>query len=405
MTTTIFRCGQLIDGLGGRSDDVAVSVTDGIITAVEPWAVRLGGEAQIRADVVHDFGDATVMPGLIEAHGHMGLLGPVLERSAAEVAAHVFANVTRALHEGFTTVRDAGGIDGGVAACVRTGLIAGPRILPSGPFLSQTGGHADHRGIHDHHGSFSVPGLVRVSIVCDGPDEVRRAARDAFRRGATQLKVCVSGGVSSGGNLDQCQFSVDELAAAVEVAGARGSYVHAHAHTSASVRHGIAAGVRHFEHGSLLDESTAQLMADVGASLVPTLLILERLIDTVPEADAVPLRSLMTSMQQSVRLAHGAGVPLGSGSDLLGPDQSGRAREIVLKGELIGAMGAIMSATSVNASILGVADRYGSVAPGRVADLLVLAGDPLDDLELLVRPDALTAVFQAGVASQEIGHG
>lgn len=403
MTTTVFRCGQLIDGLGGRGDDMAVAVTDGVITAVEPWSVRFGGETPIRADVVHDFSDATVMPGLIEAHGHMGLLGPALKLSAAEVAAHVFANVSRALSEGFTTVRDAGGIDGGVAACVRTGLVAGPRILPSGPFLTQTGGHADHRGIHDHDGSFSVPGLVRVSIVCDGADEVRRAARDAFRRGATQLKVCVSGGVSSGGDLDQCQFSVDELAAAVDVAHARGSYVHAHAHTSASVRHGIAAGVRHFEHGSLLDEPTAELMAEVGASLVPTLLILERLIGTVSEADAAPLRDLMTSMRESVRLAHQAGVPVGSGSDLLGPDQSGRAREIVLKGELIGAMGAIMSATSVNASIMGVADRYGSVAPGRLADLLVLAGDPLSDLDLLLRPEALAAVFQAGVAARGTG--
>ncbi|WP_033288935.1 metal-dependent hydrolase family protein [Amycolatopsis jejuensis] len=387
---TVVRCGQLIDGLGAVMPDAAVTVEDGRITAVEPWT----GES---SRTVLDYRDRTVMPGLIEAHGHMGLLGPGLQLSAAEIAAHVFANVQQALREGFTTVRDAGGIDGGVAACVNTGLLAGPRILPSGPFITQTGGHADGRPVwHHHHGTTSIPGLVRVALVCDGSDDVRRAVREAFRHGATQIKVCVSGGVSSGGGLDNCQMSVSELQAAVEEAQARHTYVHAHAHSAASIRHAIAAGVRHFEHGSLLDEPTADLMREVGASLVPTLLVLRRLIE---ENDNADLRALLDSMRRSVKLAHEAGIPLGSGSDLLGMHQRGRAEELVLKAEIIGPMAAIMSATSVSASILGIADRVGSVAPGLDADLLVLDGDPLTDPAVFARPEAITAVLRGGVVT------
>ncbi|GAA3115197.1 metal-dependent hydrolase family protein [Streptosporangium carneum] len=399
MTRTLLRCGQLVDGLGRTLPDAAISIEDGVITQVGPWTA----DDVARHDVVHDFGDRTVLPGLIEAHGHMGLLGPGLQLSAAEIAAHVFANVRQALREGFTTVRDAGGIDGGVAACVSTGLISGPRILPSGPFLSQTGGHADHRGPWHEHGSVSIPGLVRVALVVDGPDDVRRAAREAFRAGASQVKVCVSGGVTSGGGLDRCQFSVAELRAAVDEAESHGGYVHAHAHSAASVRHGIAAGVRHFEHGSLLDEETARLMAEVGACLVPTLLVLQRLIGTAPPETAASLTALMESMKKSTLLARDAGVMLGSGSDLLGTGQRGRAEEIVLKAELLGPMAALVSATSVNAAILGIADRVGSVAEGRTADLLVLDGDPLADPGVLVRRGAVSAVFQAGVLATEAG--
>ncbi|MEV7004944.1 amidohydrolase family protein [Streptosporangium sp. NPDC051022] len=404
MTRMLLRCGQLIDGVGRTMSDAAVSVENGVITRVRPWTSE-SSEDVARHDVVHDFGDRTVLPGLIEAHGHMGLLGAGLERSAAEIAAQVFRNVRQALREGFTTVRDAGGIDGGVAACVSTGLVPGPKLMPSGPFLSQTGGHADQRDRWHGHGPVTIPGLVRVALVVDGPDEVRRAAREAFRAGATQVKVCVSGGVSSGGGLDRCQFSVAELRAAVDEAEGHGTYVHAHAHSAASVRHGIAAGVRHFEHGSLLDRETAELMAEVGASLVPTLLVLHRMIATAPPETAATLTALMGSMRESMLLARDAGVVLGSGSDLLGIGQRDRAEEIVLKSEILGPMAALVSATSVNATILGIADRVGSVAEGKVADLLVLDGDPLTDPGVLIRPGAVSAVFQAGVLAPREGAG
>ncbi|MFG1945738.1 amidohydrolase family protein [Nonomuraea sp. NPDC048826] len=399
----LIHCGQLIDGLGGTHADTAVVVEDGRIVSTQAWRADLASAGS--HDRVLDYSAATVMPGLIEAHGHMGLIGDALQLSAAEIAAHIFGNVTTALDEGFTTVRDAGGIDGGVAACVTTGLIKGPRILPSGPFMSQTGGHGDTWNKWHGGGNPSVPGLVRTAIVADGPDAVRKAARDVFRRGATQIKVCVSGGVSSGGNLDVCEFTVAELAALVEEAQTKKTYVHAHAHTAASIRHGLAAGIRHFEHGSMLDEETAALMREQGAFLVPTLLVLKRLIavETSPARRSM-LEDLAASVNVSVRRAVSADVPVGSGSDLLGTDQRGRAEEIVLKADLIGPMAAIVSATSTNARIIGLEGHVGSVVPGARADLLVIDGDPVEDPAVLMDRSRILAVLRDGAVVAGLQH-
>lgn len=392
MTTLNVRCGQLIDGLGQTVPDALVEIEDDRFAAVGSWKA---GSAST-PDQAWDFSDYTVLPGLIEAHAHLGLIGAGLTLSPAEIAAHVFTNARLALEEGFTTVRDAGGIDGGVAACVDTGLVPGPKIMPSGPFISQTAGHQDGRGRWYGEEPREIPGLVRMAIVCDGPDAVRRAVRDAFRRGATQIKVTVSGGVASGTNLDQCQFSIEELEVAVAEAKARDTYVHAHAHTSASIKHGIAAGIRHFEHGSILDKETADLMRETGTALVPTLLILNRLIDAAAPEQAAKLAGLRESMHDSVRIAYDAGVTVGSGSDLLGTSQQGRGEEIVLKSGLLGPMAAIMSATSVNAALMGIGDRVGSVAPGRQADLVVVDGDPLADPSVLVQRDRIVCVIRNG---------
>jgi len=188
------------------------------------------------ADVV-DLDGLTLLPGLIDAHTHLGLVsvidpGPV---PVAVAAAQIFQNVELALLSGHTTVREVGGLDGGVAQAIDAGLIPGPRLLPSGPALCQTGGHGDLGPPflpHDHR-HVGTPGLSQMSVVCDGPDEVRVAARTAFRRGATQLKVCISGGVVSfTDRLEDTQFTVEELRAAVDEARARDTYVTAHAHTT-----------------------------------------------------------------------------------------------------------------------------------------------------------------------------
>src|SRR5262249_16300847 len=152
--------------------------------------------------------------------------------------------------------RDTGGIDGGVATAVEMGLVRGPRILPSGPLICQTGGHGDDRnpfGLHPHDHA-GVPGLGQVSLPCDGPDEVRLAARTVLRGGASQVKVCVSGGVVSlTDRIEDAQFTVEELMAAVQEADARETYVTAHAHNVRGIRNGLDAGVSCFEHGTFLD--------------------------------------------------------------------------------------------------------------------------------------------------------
>src|SRR3954469_3755279 len=170
-------------------------------------------------------------------------------------------------------------------------------------------------------------------MVCDGPDEVRIAARNAFRRGATQIKVCTSGGVVSlTDSLEDTQFTVEELRAAVEEAQARGTYVTAHAHNVRSILNGLEAGLECFEHGTFLDEATAARMAAAGAALVPTMTVLNQMLSKwqewqIPESVLPRLHGVGDAMAESVKLAAAARVLIGSGTDILGPGQDGRGEE------------------------------------------------------------------------------
>ena len=340
--TLVLAGARLIDGTGRdplpravvRLDgDRIASVDQGTPTGSAPGGLDLTG--------------LTVLPGLIDAHTHLGIAYDLKAHasggtvSAAEIAAGIFANLALALDAGFTTCRDLGGLDGGVADAVARGLVRGPRILPSGPALAQDGGHATFMAPYsDCHCPTAIPGLVDGVTVVNGPDEVRLGARRAFRRGATQLKVFTSGGViSMTDEIDHTQFSVDELRAAVEEADARGSYVTAHAHNSRSIRNGLAAGIRCFEHGSWLDEPTAALMAQAGASLVPTfavahLMRTERERWGLPEAVIPRMEQVEADMATALALAVAAGVRVGSGSDLLGAAQEHRGLELVLRARL-----------------------------------------------------------------------
>ncbi len=271
----VLRGGTLIDGSGGEP------VSDAVVVIEEDQISRVGQRAQFPApSEVLECDGLTLLPGLIDAHSHLGIttVESVERVPPAVAAARIFGNCELALDAGFTTVRDVAGIDGGVAQAVEAGLVRGPRILPSGPLLSQTGGHGDHGPsfLDAHHYAYQgVPGLLQTNVTCDGPDQVRLAARRAFRHGATQIKVCVSGGaVSFTDRLEDAQFSVPELRAAVEEAEARGTYVTAHAHNVRGIANGIEAGVTCFEHGTFLDEATAQRMAATGADLVPTFAVL-----------------------------------------------------------------------------------------------------------------------------------
>jgi len=205
----------------------------------------------------------TLMPGLLDAHVHLASLDldPVEEVALAPavIALRIARQIEDTLQAGFTTVRDAGGLDWGFKEAVRQGLIRGPRIFISGPFLSQTGGHGDNQRPRTARELFrAVHGLTTETILADGADEVRRAAREALRRGADQIKVMASGGAASPTDeLDHVQFSVDELTAAVDVAGAVGTYVLAHAYGPRAIQNCLEAGIRSIEHGNFLDEETA----------------------------------------------------------------------------------------------------------------------------------------------------
>jgi imidazolonepropionase-like amidohydrolase len=240
----------------------------------------------------------------------------------------------------------------------------------------------------------------------DGADAVRRATRVQIRRGATQVKLMVSGGVMSPNDpIDSLQFSVAEIRAAVEEAEAFGMYVMAHCHTSGAMKNALAAGVRSLEHASILDEETARIAAAQDAFLVPTLVILEILArsDAVPEFSRQKLDRVRGETARSIAMARSMNVHVGSGSDLLGPRQRRRASELVEKARHMGPMDAIMSATRTNAELFRMAEHIGTVETGRAADLILVDGDPLADIGVLVDGRNIPLVVKRGtIAKNEL---
>lgn len=400
----------VVDGTGADPvADLAVLIEHGRIVA-------LGGAPAAGADVL-DLTGMVLTPGLIDAHVHIGLsseldkLCTTSQLSVAEIAADMFTNCRQTLESGFTTVRDTGGIDNGVATVVANGRMPGPHIIHCGPLLAQTGGHgylgADWDSRADWE-SRQIPGLLTLSLISDGPDEVRRNAREAFRRGASFIKMCVTGGVvSRHDRLSDTQFTYAEIAAAVTEAKARGTYVTVHAHNNAGLRTAIDAGAECVEHGSEVDEEMAARMADRNVALVPTLSVAQALLTDSTEA-GLPAHigervgNAIQGQADAIRAARAAGVLIGSGSDYVGPKQEHRGLELVLRADIENPMRALVTATRDNARVLRIDDQVGTIEPGKLADLTVWGEDPLADPLVFDDPDQVKVVLQRGRIVKDI---
>jgi imidazolonepropionase-like amidohydrolase len=245
--------------------------------------------------------------------------------------------------------------------------------------------------------------MVRAEVA-DGVDAVRQAVRDQVRAGVDQIKIMASGGVMSPADeIDAVQYSPEELKAIVDEAARAHKYVMAHAYSGRAIVQAIKAGVRSIEHGNLLDEEGARAMKTAGAFLVPTMVTYEELWKSAKKIGLSDLqvKKLEAARQRSVdslKLAKKIGVKIALGSDLLGSMRSAQAVELELQGQVQTPMEVLISATKTNAELLRLEDKIGTVEPGKIADLIVVRGDPLKDLRLFQNPDSIVVVMKEGVA-------
>lgn len=350
----------------------------------------------------------TLMPGLIDCHVHV--IAAHLNLNITANQPNVFATLRALpimkgmLMRGFTTVRDAGGGDWNLAEATRTDMVEGPRIFAAGRALSQTGGHGDGRPrsdvIEPCGCSSRVGALARV---VDGVDNVRLAVREEIMKGANQIKIMASGGVASPNDpIHYLGYSEAEIRAIVDEAEHAGTYVMAHAYTPKAIHRAVDYGVRSIEHGNLIDVSTAQFMADQQAYMVPTLITYEALANEgaslgLPAVSVAKIETVRSQGQKALEILAKAGVKMALGTDLLGESHRHQSEELRIRADILGNGAALQQATLNAAELINMTGQLGVVKAGAIADLLLVDGNPLNDMScLLGQGDHIQAIMKDG---------
>jgi imidazolonepropionase-like amidohydrolase len=412
-SATVFRGVRVFDGrhsaLRGPSDVVVRGAT---IESVGPAGEPVPAGPDVR---VIDGGGRVLMPGLIDAHWHTTFVavsaGVALTADPGYLHLMAGREAQRTLLRGFTSVRDAGGPSFALKRAIDEGAIAGPRIYPSGAFITQTAGHGDFRMRHEVPracGTLSHGEVTGASTIADGVDQVLRAAREQLLLGASQLKVMAGGGIASPYDpIDVTQYTEAELRAAVEAAEDWGTYVMVHAYTPRAISRSIRAGVRCIEHGHLADDPTAQLMAETETwwSLQPFLDDEDAYVIPDPAGRAKQLQ-VTAGTDRSYVLARKHGVKVAWGSDILFDASlaARQGRQLAKMTRWYTPAEVLVSATSGNAELLALCGprnpypgRLGVVEPGALADLLLVDGDPIANIDLLADPDrSLLVIMKDG---------
>lgn len=385
------------DSLGPRTD---ILIEDGKISQVAERIDATGDAQSI------DLSGLTVMPGLIDAHVHIYMneanIAALSNVPQTYTAAKSTFMMKQMLHRGWTTVRDVAGGDYGMRDAVEAGYVEAPRLFVGGRAISQTGGHGDFRRRTEEDECGCCGALPLFSTLADGVPDVIKATREQLRQGADHIKIMLSGGVASPNDpLDSIQYRVDEIAACVEEAQRWGSYVCAHAYSDVAIRRGILNGIRTIEHGNFVGAETAALMAERGAFVVPTLMVHEANVRLGSASGKSP-----ASMEKNERVRQGgllaleiyrkAGVQIGFGTDLSMHTQHFQNDGLALHAQVLSNAEVLRSATVVNASILRQEGKLGELVPGAIADLLVVRGNPYEDLGVLADSTAMLAVMKAG---------
>jgi imidazolonepropionase-like amidohydrolase len=384
---TVIRAARLIDGRGGSPLAPAAVVVRG--DRIE--AVSRGVSAPPGARIV-DLGSATLLPGLIDLHTHLTSTGvhwedELLKTTPGQAALHGAHNAFVTLMAGFTTCRDMGPTwpftDIDLRKAIDEGVVPGPRLLVSGNYVSPTGGAGDAR-------QFSI--YVDVPIVrnlADGPDEIRKAVRTNLKQGADFIKILGTGAVTSlGAPPGAQQYTEAEMHVAVEEAARWGKQVAAHLHGTEGIKAGIRAGVHTVDHGSMMDDEAVELLRTYHAYFVPTLYtsMVSPTNPRLPESERERSRQMTGAKERSFRMVLKAGLPIGFGTDAAVIPHGENAKEFAYRVRLgQSPEAAIASATKTAAEIIGWSDRVGTIEPGKFADVIAVAGDPLRDITELER--------------------
>jgi imidazolonepropionase-like amidohydrolase len=389
-----------------RSELSSVLVEGNLIKQVSLGTIDAPGASVI------DGGGNTLIPGLIEAHAHLSIHGDLFQMrndlNWMYLGAKSGAEATHMLMRGFTTARDAGGPTNGLRNVIDAGHVVGPRIYAAGPPVSQTGGHFDIRGLSEPNYYFlGVPDIKQYmgyGFLADGVPEVQKATREVFRLGSSHVKIMAGGGVATVYDpLDGLQYTPEEIRAIVVEAEKVGSYAMAHIYTAEAITIALEAGVKSIDHGMLIDEKTMKLLKKKDAFLVPSLAVglftPEELAFAwpTPEMKAKGAR-IIAGMENEVILAKKHGVKIGFGTDFFGPTNAAFANqslEFRARKKYFTPVEILKQATSVNAALVAMsgpmmnpylAGPLGVIQPGAYADILVVKGNPLEDIELLVDP-------------------
>ena len=399
---------------------VAIVNDDSPGTALATGGTSLGAYDTHAARSI-DAGGRVVMPGLIDVHIHPTIavsLSALRDNDPNYITLKSATEARNILLRGFTTIRDAGGPAFGLKQAIDEGLIEGPHIFPSGAIISQTGGHGDARqraSSPPRRWTGDVDALERMGymLTADGPDEVTAAVREQLRLGATQIKLAAGGGISSMYDpIDSVQYFAAELRAAVQAAADWGTYVMVHAYTPLAIRRSVEAGVRSIEHAHLIDEPTMKLIAERGVFLSPQAYVFGGAFTPPPQPNAQPPTAaqamqrakgemVSAGLDRMMQLAKKYNVKVAFGTDVFGS-----TRVFALESKEFGArlrwftpLEILRQATSTNGELLALSGarnpygRVGVIESGAIADILIVEGNPLENLRLLEDPQTTLRVI------------
>ncbi|KAK3954746.1 hypothetical protein QBC32DRAFT_368334 [Pseudoneurospora amorphoporcata] len=420
--TYLFKRANLVDtAQGSIISNVNVKIAGGVIKLVENNDPRIAGLAHLRGE--DDLGQVTevdldgkfLCPGLIDCHVHVSAVPGELSLSSAVTISDLAVSLLRQpfvcsqmLSRGFTTVRDTGGATLALKEALEEGVFPGPRLFICNRALSQTGGHGDLRGAHDHGDQGGGGGCCggsasQLAVVCDGVPECIRAAREQLRTGADFIKIMVGGGVGSPTDrLTNTQFTAAEVRAICDVTESYGTYVTAHAYTPKAIRHAVDNGVKGIEHGNLIDEATARYMAERGIWLTPTLVTYDAMASDdyagfLPPENQRKNEEVLHQGLKSLTIAEKAGVNMCYGSDLLGPLTREQSKEFGIRSVILKNKQVLQSATVNAAKMLGQESFLGQLKPGYAADMLILDVNPFNEVAVLDEPERhVLAVIKDG---------